>query len=49
MGRAVDVATYIASANAIVRQTTQRFVISKSTVHKDKDVSNVNGGKWFLW
>ncbi|MBC7960102.1 MAG: sporulation transcriptional regulator SpoIIID [Vallitaleaceae bacterium] len=45
--RAIDVATYIIEANATVRQTAKKFGISKSTVHTD--VTNVNGGKWFLW
>lgn len=33
--RAVDIANYIISSNATVRQTAKRFGISKSTVHKD--------------
>jgi putative DeoR family transcriptional regulator (stage III sporulation protein D) len=33
--RAVDVANYIISSNATVRQTARKFGISKSTVHKD--------------
>lgn len=33
--RAVDIANYIISNNATVRQTAKQFSISKSTVHKD--------------
>ena len=33
--RAVNIANYIIEENATVRQTTKRFGISKSTVHKD--------------
>ena len=33
--RAVEVATFIVSSNATVRETAKKFGISKSTVHKD--------------
>lgn len=33
--RAINVAEYIISHNATVRQTAKKFGISKSTVHKD--------------
>lgn len=33
--RAVDIANYIVTKNATVRQTARQFGISKSTVHKD--------------
>ncbi|MCL2358100.1 MAG: sporulation transcriptional regulator SpoIIID [Defluviitaleaceae bacterium] len=33
--RAVDVAEFIISSNATVRETAKKFGISKSTVHKD--------------
>lgn len=33
--RAVEVANFIISSNATVRETAKRFGISKSTVHKD--------------
>ena len=33
--RAVEIATYIIETSATVRQTTRKFGISKSTVHKD--------------
>ncbi len=33
--RAVDIANYIITNNATVRQTAKQFGISKSTVHKD--------------
>ena len=33
--RAVEVAKFIISSNATVRQTAKKFGISKSTVHKD--------------
>ena len=33
--RAIEVANYIIEQNATVRQTTKKFGISKSTVHKD--------------
>ena len=33
--RAIEVANYIISCNATVRQTAKLFGISKSTVHKD--------------
>ncbi len=33
--RAIELGTYIARHGATVRQTAQRFGVSKSTVHKD--------------
>ena len=33
--RAIEIATYIITTNATVRQTAKKFGISKSTVHKD--------------
>ena len=33
--RAVEIANYIITTNATVRQTAKKFGISKSTVHKD--------------
>ncbi len=33
--RAVDIARYIISENATVRQAAKKFGVSKSTVHKD--------------
>ena len=33
--RAVEIANYIIETNATVRQTSKKFGISKSTVHKD--------------
>ena len=33
--RAIEIANYIITANATVRQTAKQFGISKSTVHKD--------------
>ena len=33
--RALDIAEYIISHNATVRQTAKQFGVSKSTVHKD--------------
>ncbi|HBN55298.1 MAG TPA: sporulation transcriptional regulator SpoIIID [Lachnospiraceae bacterium] len=33
--RAVNIANYIIDHNATVRQTAERFGVSKSTVHKD--------------
>ena len=33
--RAIQIANYIIDENATVRQTSKRFGISKSTVHKD--------------
>jgi len=33
--RAIEVANFIISSNATVRETARRFGISKSTVHKD--------------
>lgn len=33
--RAVDIAQYIISENATVRQAAKKFGVSKSTVHKD--------------
>lgn len=40
--RAVDIANYIISNNATVRQTAKQFSISKSTVHKDVTERLVN-------
>ena len=33
--RAIEIANYIITTNATVRQTAKKFGISKSTVHKD--------------
>ena len=33
--RAVEVANFIINSNSTVRETAKKFVISKSTVHKD--------------
>lgn len=33
--RAIEIGTYIMDSNATVRQTAQKFGVSKSTVHKD--------------
>ena len=33
--RAVEIANYIITTNATVRQTAKKFGVSKSTVHKD--------------
>lgn len=44
--RAIEVANYIISSNATVRQTAKKFGISKSTVHKDvtERLSKINPG-----
>ena len=42
--RAVSIASYIIEYNATVRQTTKKFGVSKSTVHKDvtERLSHIN-------
>ena len=40
--RAVEIAVYIIENNATVRQTAKQFRISKSTVHKDDRLLQIN-------
>ena len=45
--RAIEIANYMITTNATVRQTAKKYGVSKSTVHVEVTIKNDSERSWF--